>query len=162
MERSFPEDTSVQFSYLPALRARLALNHGEPSKAIEALQKAVPNELGRPRSALHANFGALYPIYVRGEAYLALQQGAEAAKEFEKILDHRGIVVSDPIAALAHLQLGRAYTLQGDTAKANGAYQDFLTLWQYSDPDVPILKEAKIEFQKMRGAVLPERSAMHY
>jgi eukaryotic-like serine/threonine-protein kinase len=150
MERSFPEDTSVQFSYLPALRARLALNHGEPSKAIEALQKAVPYELGRPRSALHANFGALYPIYVRGEAYLALHQGVEAAGEFQKILDHRGIVVSDPIGALAHLQLGRAYTLQGDTAMANGAYHDFLTLWQDSDPDVPILKQAKIDFQKMR------------
>jgi eukaryotic-like serine/threonine-protein kinase len=150
MERRFPEDTSVQFSYLPAIRARLALNHGEPSKAIDLLQKAVPYELGRPRTALHADFGALYPIYVRGEAYLALHQGAEAATEFAEILAHRGIVVSDPIGAVAHLQLGRAYTLQRDTAKANDAYQDFLTLWQDSDADVPILKEAKIEFQKMQ------------
>jgi DNA-binding winged helix-turn-helix (wHTH) protein/predicted Zn-dependent protease len=150
LEQSFPEDTSVQFSYLPALRARLALNQGEPSKAIDLLQKAVPYELGRPRSALHANFGALYPIYVRGEAYLALHQGAAAAAEFQKILDHRGIVVSDPIGALAHLQLGRAYALQGDMAQAKAAYRDFLTLWKDADPDVPVLKEAKAEFERLR------------
>ncbi len=102
------EDTSVRFSYLPALRALLALNHGDPAKALELLQIAAPYELGAPRSSVHGFFGALYPVYVRGEAYLASHQGAEAAAEFQKILDHRGIVVSDPIGALAHLQLGRA------------------------------------------------------
>src|ERR1700719_4410375 len=93
--------------------------------------------------------GALYPVYVRGEAYLAAHQGSEAAAEFQKILDHRGIVLNEPIGALARLQLGRAYALQGDTAKARAAYQDFLTLWKGADPDIPILKEAKAEYAKL-------------
>ena len=150
LERRFPEDTSVRFSYLPALRALLALNHGEPSKAIELLQIAAPYELGAPRSSFHGFFGALYPVYVRGEAYLAAHQGAEAAAEFQKILDHRGIVVSDPIGALAHLQLGRAFALSGDKTKAKTAYQDFLTLWKDADPDIPILKQAKAEYAKLQ------------
>jgi eukaryotic-like serine/threonine-protein kinase len=86
---------------------------------------------------------------VRGEAYLAAHQGAEAAAEFQKILDHRGIVVSDPIGALAHLQLGRAYALSGETTKAKAAYRDFLTLWKDADPDIPILKQAKVEYAKL-------------
>ena len=146
----FPEDTSVRFSYMPTLRALLALNHGEPSKAIELLQVAAPYELGAPRSSMHAFFGALYPVYVRGVAYLAARQGREAAAEFQKILDHRGIVVSDPIGALAHLQLGRAYALWGDKTKAKSAYQDFLTLWKDADSDIPILKQAKAEYAKMQ------------
>jgi tetratricopeptide (TPR) repeat protein len=150
LERQFPEDTSIRFSYLPALHARFALNHGDASKAIELLQVAIPHELGAPRSSIHALFGALYPVYVRGEAYLALHQGAEAATEFQKILDHRGIVDSDPIGALAHLQIGRAYVLQGDSTKAKAAYQDFLTLWKDADPDIPILKEAKAEYAKLQ------------
>jgi eukaryotic-like serine/threonine-protein kinase len=149
LERRFGEDTSVRFSYLPALRALLALNHGEPAKAIELLQVAVPYDLGVPRSSIHGNFGALYPVYVRGEAYLAAHQGAEAAAEFQKILDHRGIVVSDPIGALAHLQLGRAFVLSGDKTKAKTAYQDFLTLWKDADPDIPIFKQAKSEYAKL-------------
>jgi eukaryotic-like serine/threonine-protein kinase len=92
----------------------------------------------------------LYPAYVRGEAYLAVHQGQEAAIEFQKILDHRGIVVSDPIGALAHLQLGRAYALAGDTTKAKVAYQDFLTLWKDADPDIPILNQAKAEYAKLQ------------
>jgi len=150
LDRRFPEDVSVQFSYLPTLRARLALNRSEPVKAIELLQKATLYELGSPRTALHANFGALYPIYLRGEAYLAAQGGTEAAAEFQKILDHPGIVASDPISALSHLQLGRAYALQGNTAKAKTAYQDFLTLWKDADPDIPILKEAQAEYAKLK------------
>jgi eukaryotic-like serine/threonine-protein kinase len=149
LERQFPEDTSIRFSYLPALHARLALNHGDASKAIELLQAAVPHELGAPRSSIHALFGALYPVYVRGEAYLAARQGREAAAEFQKILDRPGIVVSDPIGALAHLQLGRAYALLGENAKAKTAYQDFLTLWKDADPDIPILKQAKAEYAKL-------------
>ena len=149
LERRFGEDTGLRFSYLPALRARLALNHGEPAQAIELLQTAAPYELGTPRSAIHGNFGALYPIYVRGEAYLAAHRGAEAAAEFRKILDHRGIVVSDPIGALARLQLGRALVLSGDKAKARIAYQDFLTLWKDADPDIPILKQAKTEYARL-------------
>jgi hypothetical protein len=95
-------------------------------------------------------FGALYPVYVRGEAYLAAGQGREAATEFQKILDHRGIVVSDPIGALARLQLGRAFALSGDTIKAKTAYQDFLTLWKDADLDIPILKQTKAEYAKLQ------------
>jgi eukaryotic-like serine/threonine-protein kinase len=135
---------------VPALRALLALNHSEPAKAIELLQIAVPHELGAPPSCFYGFFGAFYPVYVRGEAYLALHQGAEAATEFQKILDHRGIVVSNPIGALAHLQLGRAYAISGDETKANTAYQDFLILWKDADPDIQVLKEAKAEYAKMR------------
>src|ERR1039457_6721936 len=149
LERRYPEDTSVRFSYLPALRARLALNHTEPSKAIELLQIAVPYDLGAPRSSFHGFFGTLYPVYVRGEAYLAAHQGAEAATEFQKILKHRGIVVSDPIGALAHLQLGRAFAWSGNKTKARTAYQDFLTLWKDADPEIPILKQAKTEYAKL-------------
>ena len=150
LERRFPEDTSVRFSYLPVLRALLVLNHGEPAKAIELLQITVPYELATPRSKLQGFFGALYPVYVRGEAYLAARQGAEAVIEFQKILDHRGTVVSDPIGALAHLQLGRALVLSGDKTKAKSAYQDFLTLWNDADPDIPILKQAKAEYAKLQ------------
>jgi serine/threonine protein kinase/tetratricopeptide (TPR) repeat protein len=150
LERSFPEDTSVKFNYLPTVRAFLALNHGDPAKAIELLQVAVPYELGQPRSTQTGFFGALYPIYARGQAYLAARQGAEAAREFQKILDHPGIMVGDPIGVLAHLQLGRAYAMQGGTTKAKAAYQDFLTLWKDADPDIPILKQAKSEYAKLQ------------
>lgn len=150
LERRFPEDTGVRFSYLPTLRARLALNQGEPAKAIELLQIAAPYELGLPRSAIHGNFGALYPVYVRGEAYLAARQAGEAASEFAKILDHRGIVVSDAIGALARLQLGRALAILGDTSKAKAAYQDFLNLWKDADPDIPILKQAQAEYARLQ------------
>jgi eukaryotic-like serine/threonine-protein kinase len=92
----------------------------------------------------------LYAVYVRGEAYLAAHLGTEAAAEFQKILDHRGIVVNEPIGALARLQIGRAYAMQGDTAKAKAAYQDFLTLWKDADPDIPILIAAKAEYAKLK------------
>ena len=105
---------TVRFSYLPSLRARLALNRGDSSQAIELLQAATPYELGEPRSYLQGFFGALYPVYVRGQAYLAAKREYEAAGEFQKILDHRGIVFSDPIGALARLQLARAYALSGN------------------------------------------------
>ena len=150
LEKRFPEDTCVRFSYLPVLRARLALSWGDAPKAIEILQGAVPRELGVQRSTIHALFGALYPVYVRGEAYLAEGQGAEAAAEFQKILGNRGIVLTDPIGALAHLQLGRAYTLLGDKTRAKSAYQDFLTLWKDADPEIPILKQAKAEYTKLQ------------
>jgi eukaryotic-like serine/threonine-protein kinase len=149
LEKNFPEDTAVRFNYMPSVRALLALNSGEPTKATELLQTAVPNELGQPRSAVNGFFGALYPIYVRGQAYLASHQGAQAAGEFQKILDHRGAVLVDPISVLAHLQLGRAYALSGDKARAKIAYQDFLTLWKDADPDIPVLKQAKAEYAKL-------------
>jgi tetratricopeptide (TPR) repeat protein/predicted Ser/Thr protein kinase len=150
LERDFPEDTSVRFYYLPAVRAFLALNHGDPFKAIEFLQVAVPYELGTPRSATFAFFGALYPVYVRGQAFLAAHQGAEAAREFQKIVDHPGITIGDAFGALGHLGLARAYVLTGDAVKARAAYQDFLTLWKDADPDIPVLLAAKSEYAKLR------------
>jgi tetratricopeptide (TPR) repeat protein len=125
------------------------MNRNDPAKAIELLQIAAPYELGTPRSSFHAIYGVLYPIYVRGEAYLALHQGAEAAAEFQKILDHRGIVISDTVGALARLQIGRAYAMSGDRAKAKTAYQDFLSLWKGADADIPVLKQAQAEYMKL-------------
>jgi DNA-binding winged helix-turn-helix (wHTH) protein/tetratricopeptide (TPR) repeat protein len=150
LEKRFPEDTAVRFSYLPVLRATLALNQRDPAEALELLQAAAAHELGVPRSSMHALFGALYPVYVRGEAYLAAGQGSEAVAEFQKILDRRGIVLSDPIGALAHLQLGRAYSLSGDTSRAKSAYQDFLTLWKDGDPDIPMLTQARTEYARLQ------------
>jgi len=147
--KRFPEDTIVQFNYLPTLRAKLSVLNANPLEALHSLEAAAPYELGLPAMGF-CNWPNLYPAYVRGEAYLAAQQGPEAAAEFQKILDHRGIVLNEPIGALAHLQLGRAYALQGDTAKARAAYQDFLALWKDADPDIPILKQAKAEYAKQK------------
>jgi eukaryotic-like serine/threonine-protein kinase len=142
LAKRFPEDTLVQYIYLPTIHGQLAVSHNDAANAIEALQAAAPYELG--------SGGALYPILVRGEAYLAAHQGNEAAAEFQKIIEHQGIVQSDPIGPLAHLGLARAYALQGDTAKARAAYKDFLTLWKDADPDIPILKQAKAEYAKVQ------------
>jgi len=131
----------------------VALNHSQPSKAIELLQTAIPYEGGTPiegGSEFLLGAGSLYPAYVRGLAYLASHHGAEAAAEFQKVLDHRGIVLSDPIGALAHLQSGRAYALSGDHIKAISAYQYFLTLWKDADPNIPILKQAKAEYARLQ------------
>ena len=147
LDKRYPEDTVVQLNYLPTTRAQIDLIHNDFAKAIEALQPAAPYELGTPTSTVVTL--ALYPVYVRGQAYLAAHQGKEAANEFQKILERRGVVGNAPIGALAHLQLGRAYAMQGDTAKARAAYQDFLTLWKDADPDIPILKEAKVEYAKL-------------
>ena len=149
LDKRFPEATVVQFNYLPTLRAKLALLHSNPQEALVILGAASPYELGLPALNFY-NWPNLYPAYVRGEAYLAAHQGREAAAEFQKILDHRGIVLNEPIGALAHLGLARAYSLQGDTAKSRAAYQDFLTLWKDADPDIPILKEAKAEYAKLQ------------
>jgi hypothetical protein len=142
LDKKFPDDTVVRFNYLPTLHAQLALSRNDASRAIEVLQAATPYELGDVGNR------SLYPVYVRGEAYLASHQGGEAAVEFQKILDHRGIVQNLPIGALAHLQIGRAYAMR-DTAKAKAAYQDFLTLWKDADPDIPVLKQAKAEYAKL-------------
>jgi len=148
LSKRFPEDTLVQFNFLPALNAKLALSRGNASEAIEILRAAAPYELGETTGSAHG-WTALYPVYVRGQAYLAADQGTEAAAEFQKILDHRGAVATEPIGALAHLGLGRAYVLQGDTAKAKAAYQNFLTLWKNADLDIPILLAAKSESAKL-------------
>ncbi len=141
LSKQFPEDTIVQFKELPTLHAQLALNRNEPLKAIEVLQPAAPYELG---------MGAgLYPVYMRGEAYLAAHEGSKAAGEFQKIIDRRSIG-SNPVGALAHFGLARAYVLEGDPVKAKAAYQDFLALWKDADPDIPILKAAKAEYAKLQ------------
>jgi DNA-binding winged helix-turn-helix (wHTH) protein/tetratricopeptide (TPR) repeat protein len=149
LARRFPEDTVVQFNFLPTLRARLAINRGNPAEAIEGLRGATSYELGQSTFSTYG-WTAMYPIFVRGEAYLAAHQGAEAAAEFQRILAHRGIALNSPIAALAHLQLARAYALSGDTLHAKSAYQDFLSLWSDADRDIPILSQAKRAFSAQR------------
>jgi serine/threonine protein kinase len=149
LAQSFPEATIVQYNYLPTLRAKLALSNGNTSEALESLRAGAPYELGQTTYSIY-RCTAMFPVYLRGEAYLAAHQGREAAAEFQKILDHRGIVLNEPIGALAHLQIGRAYAMQGDTAKAKAAYQDFLTLWKDADPDIPILIAAKTEYAKLK------------
>jgi eukaryotic-like serine/threonine-protein kinase len=150
LEKRFPEDTVVRFTYVPALRALLALNHHEPSKSIEFLEISTPYDLAVPGISFYGFFGSLYPAYVRGEAYLAARNVSEAAIEFQKILDHPGLLFSDPVSARARLQLGRALALSGDRAKAKAAYQDFLTLWKGADPDALLLREAKAEYARLR------------
>jgi len=139
----------VQFNFLPTLRAKLAVNRRNVSDALEDLRAATPYELGVSTDSPF-NWTALYPVYVRGEVYLAAHQGNEAAAEFQKILDHPGMVLNEPIGALAHLGLARAYVLQGDTVKGRTAYQDFLTLWKDADPDIPILRQARKEYAKVQ------------
>ena len=153
LSRRLSEDTKVQFIYVPTIRALLALNHSQPSKAVELLQTTIPYEGGTPidgGSEFLLGAGNLYPAYVRGLAGLAAHHGAEAAAEFQKILKHRGSVICDPIGSLAHLQLGRAYALAGDKTKAKIAYQDFLALWKDADRDIPILRQAKTEYAKLQ------------
>jgi len=147
LAKRFPEDTVVKFSYLPTIDAQVAIGRHDASRAIEVLQSAAPYALGLRTGTAFA--AALYPFYVRGEAYLEVHQASEAAAEFQRILDRPGVIVNDPIGALAHLQLGRAYAMSGDTAKARAAYQDFLTLWKDADPDIPIVKQAKAEYAKL-------------
>jgi len=151
LQKRFPEDTSVQFEYVPTLTALSARVHGAAGDAVSRLEKALPYDLALPGTAFFAKFGGLYPAYVRGEAYLQERRGREAAAEFQKILDHRGIVYADPIGVLARLQLGRALALSGDWSRSRNAYQDFLALWKDADPDVPILEEAKAEFAKTQA-----------
>jgi eukaryotic-like serine/threonine-protein kinase len=145
LAKRFPENTFVQRSYLPTLHAQIALNHNDSRKAIEILRDAAPYDLVNGVSNVF-----LYPAFVRGEAYLSAHQGSEAALEFQKILDHRGLVNSAPIGALARLQIGRAYTMQGDADKAKLAYQDFIALWKDADPDIPVLIAAKAEYTKLQ------------
>jgi len=151
LEKHFGEDTSVRFAYVPEIRALVALNQHSPSTALELLESASPYELGEPRSSW-GGYGALYPIYVRGLAYLSAHQGTQAAMEFQKILDHRGIVVSDPIGALAHLQMGRALAMSENNDKAKVAYEDFFVLWKDADSDLPVINQARAEYAKLREA----------
>jgi eukaryotic-like serine/threonine-protein kinase len=148
LAKQFPEDTVVQLNYLPTLGAQIAINHKDPAKALELLRAAAPYELGSP--GYTAFSPALYPVFIQGQAYLAAHDGREAAAGFQKILDHRGIVLNGPIGAVARLQLGRAYAMARETENARAAYQDFLVLWKDADPNVPIFKQAKAEYAKLK------------
>jgi tetratricopeptide (TPR) repeat protein len=147
LARRDPENTSLQFHYLPMIRGAVAMQRGESAKALEAFDVGAPYELGNPA---WMSFIALYPVYLHGEACLSAHQGALAATQFQKILDHAGRIGNELIGALAHLGLGRAYAMAGDSPKAKTAYQDFLGLWKDADPDIPILKEAKAEYAKLQ------------
>jgi serine/threonine protein kinase/Flp pilus assembly protein TadD len=149
LQKKFSLNTQLNHYWLPVVRAYTELRGGHPAQAVKFLEEAAPYDLAYPEPQFSEG-GLLYPVYVRGQAYLALHQGKEAVAEFQKFIDHRTIVVNSPLAALARLQLARAYVLQGDTAKARAAYEDFLTLWKDADPDVPILKEAKAEYAKLK------------
>jgi tetratricopeptide (TPR) repeat protein len=149
LDKQFPKGTLVQSVVLPTVQARIEISRNNAGKSIQSLQPATLYELAGDRAQC-ALGGCLYPAYVRGEAYLASKNGAAAALEFQKILDHRGIVKSCETGALAHLGLAQAYELQDDIPKAKAAYQDFLTLWNDADPDIPILKQAKAEYAKLQ------------
>ena len=144
----FPQDTVVQSVWLPTIRAQMETDRKNPARSIELLQAAAPYELGTLSGG--APNSCLYPVYIRAEAYVSEQQGAAAAAEFQKILDHRGLLWNCATGALAQLGLARSYAMQGAAAKARAAYQDFLTLWKDADPDIPILKEAKAEYAKLQ------------
>ena len=148
LEKTSPLDAGVQRYWLPTIRAGIALERKDPNRAIELLKVAIPIELGFPTNGTISL--SLCPVYLRGEAYLMLHDGNRAAAEFQKFIDHRGLVANFPWAALARLGLARAYAAQGDTAKARTAYQDFLSLWKDADPDVPILNQAKAEYAKLQ------------
>jgi ATP/maltotriose-dependent transcriptional regulator MalT len=147
--KDFPDALIIQRNYLPTVRAKVALNKGDANGAIEILEQTKQYELGQTTYS-RFSWNAMYPVYVRGEAYLVAKRGAEAAAEFQKILAHRGIVVNEPIAATARLGLARAYAMQGDSAKARAAYEDFFALWKDADPDVPVLVAAKAEYAKLK------------
>ncbi len=149
LEKRFPEDTSVRFHYVPTLRALVALDRHDATKAIELLQANIPYELGSPQSSFSGFYGVLYPVYVRGMAYLMMHRGNDASTEFRKVLDHPGIVANDPIGALAHLELGRAYVQSGNSVGAQAAYKDFLALWNAADQDLPLLKQSRLEFARI-------------
>ncbi len=145
LEKSYAANTLLKLYRLPTINAAIELNKGNASQALVYLEAAAPYEL---QSVTSINY--LYPAYVRGQAYLLAHNGTAAAAEFQKLLDHRGIVLNFVTGSLAHLQLGRAYAVAGDTAKAKSAYQDFFLLWKDADPDIPILKEAKAEYAKLQ------------
>jgi serine/threonine protein kinase/tetratricopeptide (TPR) repeat protein len=150
LEKRLPEDTFVKFTYAPVLRALSALERGKPTNSVQQLQIALPYELAaNGLNFNHFYLGGLHSAYVRGEALIASHRYVEAAAEFQKILNHRGLVGLDPIGVLSHLQLGRAYVLAGDRIKAKSAYEDFLSLWKNADPDVPILKSARAEYDRL-------------
>jgi hypothetical protein len=149
LSREFPEDTFVQFMYLPTLRALFALDAHDAPAAIQALQIASRYDLALGGVGFIGHFGGLYPVYVRGLAYLPARQPTEAAAEFQRILDHRSIVLVDPMGTMARLQLARALALSGDTVKAKSAYNDLFTLWKNARPRDSGSQEARAEYAQL-------------
>jgi hypothetical protein len=149
LEKRFPEDTSARFLYLPTIRALLALNSGDPARAIELLQVSASYEQGTPQSSFLGLYGTLYPAFFRGQSYLTLNRGHEAATEFQKIVDHRALTGSDPIGAFAYLELGRALTMAGDKGRGKAAYEAFLSLWKDADGDLFALEAARKEYSRL-------------
>jgi tetratricopeptide (TPR) repeat protein len=147
LERSYPSDTILKVYWLPAIKAAIELSANDTARSLVLLEAAAPYELGEPEQF---QFGTLYPLYLRGQTYLLAHNGTAAATEFQKLLDHRGIVINFVTGAVARLGIARAYAMSGDKAKALAAYQDFLSLWKDADPDIPILREAKAEYGKLQ------------
>ncbi len=145
LNKDFPANTLTQSYYLPAVHGLLEISRNSPDKAIDDLRSAAPYDMGGG-----VPIGSLYTAYIRGQAYLEAHRGTEAAAEFQKLIEHRTFVGNFPVGALAHLGLGRAYALQGDTARARAAYQDFFGIWKDADADIPILVAAKAEYAKLK------------
>jgi serine/threonine protein kinase len=146
LDRDAPLDTMLQGYWLPTIRASIVLNKGDGKKAVELLQPAAAYELGQPPQF---QLSTMYPVYVRGLAFLKQGLGQQAAVEFQKILDHPGLVVNFPLGALARLELGRARALGGDKPAAKSSYEEFFGLWKEADAANPVLKEAKAEYGKL-------------
>ncbi len=149
LAESFPLNTAINRYWLPAIYASIETKRGRPAKGLEYLQSTAQYELGSPLPQFEVG-GSLYPVYIRGEVYLLLQQGKEAATEFQKFPDHRGVALNSPLSVLARLQLARAYALQNNTEQSKSAYQDFFKLWEDADPDIPVLIVAKSEYAKLK------------
>jgi serine/threonine protein kinase/Tfp pilus assembly protein PilF len=148
LKNHYPEGTIAKFNYLPTIYAAIALDDGDAARAIEFLKVATPGELGLAGGTSYST--NMYPVYIRGLAYLSSKQEDAAPAEFQKILDWPGVVVNEPIGALAHLQLARARKMNGQMAEAKNSYSDFLAIWKGADPDIPILKQAKAEYAKLQ------------
>jgi hypothetical protein len=142
LENSWPSDTSLRRYWLPAIRASVALQRKAAGEALSLLAAMSAYDM--------VAIGNMEPVYLRGTAYLMQADGNAAAREFQKVIDHPGVVLQNPAGVLAHLGLARAYVLQGEGAKAGTAYQDFFTLWKDADPDIPILEQAKAEYAKLK------------
>jgi len=149
LERENPLNTAINRYWLPTIRAYIAIEQRDPSRAVKILEVATPYDLAFPPPQFEEG-GLLYPSYVRGKAYLLLRRGKEAASEFQKLLDHRGVVINSPLGALARLGIAQAYVVQDDAARSRAAYQDFLAQWKDADPDIPILQQAKAEYAKIQ------------